>query len=80
MKVTVEERQKSSALAIEMQPGDIGQVISGVFDPGLNSYLLRTYSGFVLLSDPRKTWGSLDLPHVQIRILPAGSRVTLEVE
>lgn len=82
VKVTVD-----NAVAIvrsdNMQIGDIGLIIDSGARNG--TVLLRTFSGYVSLNNPRKTWyspqgeSSYD-PKFDVQLLPKGTRVILEVE
>lgn len=76
----VENRKIEAISTRRMVPGDIGEIISSqahsLLLPG--SFLLRTYSGFVLLNEPIRTWdpGS-DLGMVQL--LPPGSVLKIKI-
>jgi hypothetical protein len=67
-----------------MEIGDIGIVVqsgSNEFNEYLGHGIIRTYSGLASLTKPRSTWDSFsaDWPNFKVRILPAGTKITITV-
>jgi hypothetical protein len=77
MKVTISSTTRFAIHPEQMKHGQIGKLVSGTFYVG--KYLLRTYSGFVLLEDPGVTWTCFSA-EVRIELLPVGTLITLEIE
>lgn len=73
------------AMCAAMNVGDIGRIIYAPMDSMRDKHLLRTYTGFVLLEDPSRTWifNSGDkadaAPSFRVAILPPKSKLVLEV-
>lgn len=77
MKVTLEEKEKAIPM-VQTEIGDL-MIIEDTSFSGI--ILLRTSDNFVNLENPRSTWLiEEEESSFLVRVLPKGTKITLEVE
>ena len=73
--LTVDDKNPRKSRTSDMNTRDIGIITEGGY---INNIILKTYDGFVSLSDPSVTWNSD--PNVSVRLLKPGQKVILEIK
>lgn len=64
----------------EMEIGAIGKITQTTNTTTTNLLVLKTFTGFVCLTDPSKTWDFNDTTNKwKVEILPKGTKITLTV-
>lgn len=64
-----------------MEIGDIAYIEEAGYEPEVvGEYIMKTYSEFVLLTNPQTTWDSkVSFNGYKVRILPKGTKITLTI-
>lgn len=77
MKVTIENRSVRTIPAKDMKVGQVGifKTLMGCYNEQI---VVRMYNGYVLLSDPEKTWSGFS-NNIIVELLPVGTKIILEV-
>lgn len=68
-----------TALEIEIQYMQIGQVVEVLTGQYVRHIIMRTYQGWVELSNPNRCWDNDAFKGQKGRIFPKGTRITIEL-
>ena len=72
--IRIPSSETAELLANELAIGDLAEVVERGFD---DVVVLKTYSGLVALSDPKRTWSSGN--SLRVKKLPPGTVLQLRV-
>jgi hypothetical protein len=76
MLITLPDSEKGSVSAAAMCIGNVGIFTNGA---NIGKLLLKTCSNYVCLDDARLTWRLDCPPHTPVKILPAGTKISIEL-